>query len=100
MDPFEHPDLIEVGRRMRIRIERVLAAESAAAAAASRREATLRDLITDLEDREIRAIITTGSGAATDGIVSLVGANFVQIAVGPTSVVIPLSRIETITFAN
>ena len=64
---FEHPDLVDLGRRLQRRLEDVLEAEHRAAAVEMRRTSTLRDRLIEIEDRESPVVVWTVGGGRFEG---------------------------------
>ena len=80
MDPLQHPDLIDVGRRLRDRLEGTLDAELEAARSAAARRRTLRDILIEAEDAGRVVLTTTSDGSIHGGRVRSVGADHVILA--------------------
>jgi hypothetical protein len=72
MDPFGHPDLEQLGRAMRDRLDDTLVAEQSAARAAARRRRSFRDLLLEAEDRN-------DDGNTYRGLVEAVGVDHVVL---------------------
>lgn len=98
MDAFDHPDLAEVGARMRRHLADVAAAERWAARIAARRRRSLRDLLIDAEDRDADVTITTATGNAVDGAVIAVGADHVCIATSDRVAVVAIPAVVAVEF--
>lgn len=96
MDPFRHPDLIDVSRRLRLQLAEVLEAEQEAAAITLRRRTTIRDRLLDAEDRNELVRITPIEGGARTGTVAAVGADHVVLDAGTTAVYVTLTHIAII----
>jgi len=77
MDPFDHPDLVHLGRRLRNRLDDTLDAEQYAARAAARRRRSLRDRLLDAEDRTEQVVVSTTDGHVYRGVVDAVGVDHV-----------------------
>ena len=90
-DPFEHPDLVGLARRMRQHLEEVLAAERAAARAMARRQLTLRDRMCDLEDLSAKVEIQWPTGAAVRGMVVDVGLDYFELRGSAGRFLVPFS---------
>jgi len=77
--PDSHPDLRELGRRLRLELDETLRAEQYAARVAARRRSTLRDRLLLAEDRGERAYLALADGRDVTGHISAVGADHVVI---------------------
>lgn len=71
----QHPDLADIGRRLRNRLEDTLDAELAAARASAARRRTLRDLLLEAEDAGQAIVTATIDGGAYAGRLEAVGAD-------------------------
>lgn len=91
----DHPDLIELDRYIRTRLDRVLRAEQEAADLSRRRSATLRDRLIDLEER-CEGVVVGHRGGETAGVVECVGADHFDLATAAGSVLVPLARVITL----
>ena len=79
MDPLQHPDLIEISRRLRLQLAQVLEAEQEAAAITLRRRSTIRDRLLDVEDRGEAVRIGCIDGLHRTGRVGAVGVDHVVL---------------------
>jgi hypothetical protein len=75
----QHPDLVDIGRRLRDRLEDTLDAELAAARASAARRRTVRDLLLEAEDAGRAVIAATVEGGAYAGRLAAVGADHVLL---------------------
>lgn len=89
MDDFlQHPDLVEMGRRLRARLDAVLEAEQQAAAVAARRAATVRDRLLDTEDAGHPALVWLIGGRRITGHL-VVGMDHVEVIGAGGSTLVP-----------
>ena len=79
MDPFSHPDLEQLGRTLRVRLDETLDAEQSAARSAALRRRTLRDRLIESEDRGEVVVLGASDGQVYNGIVSAVGVDHVVL---------------------
>lgn len=79
VDPFRHPDLIDLAHRMRRQLDAVLKAEQDAAATSLRRRRILRDRLLDAEDRSERVTVTDVAGGVWTGCVTGVGVDHLTL---------------------
>ena len=98
MMEFEHPDLIEVGSRLRRRFEAVLDAEREAAVVAARRAADLRSILIDAEDQRREVIVTVADGGEVKGTLRAVGAEHIEVTHQGRSSLVVLSAINVVRF--
>jgi hypothetical protein len=96
MDPTTHPDLVEVGRTMRRRLDRVLDAEMVAARAAMARRRSMRDRLLDLEDSATSVSVVTPGGARYSGRVMAVGTDHLELDDHGAAVVIPVMHVAAV----
>lgn len=82
MDPLRHPDLEQLGRSLRHRLDDTLEAEQFAARASARRRRTLRDRLIEAEDRVEQIVLFCVDGHAYRGTVDAVGVDHVVILDG------------------
>ncbi len=79
MDPFSHPDLEQLGRALRDRLDETLDAEQSAARSAVLRRRTLRDRLIESEDRGEDIVLSTSDGQVYRGNVEAVGVDHVVL---------------------
>ncbi len=79
MDPFSHPDLEQLGRSLRGRLDETLDAEQAAARSAALRRRTLRDRLIESEDRGEEVVLGAADGHVYRGSVAAVGIDHVVL---------------------
>jgi len=96
MDPFDHPDLVRLGRRLRNRLDDTLDAEQSAARAAARRRRSLRDRLLDAEDRTEQIVVSTTDGHVYRGVVDAVGVDHVVIVDGDIERFVAVQHIVTL----
>lgn len=82
MDPLRHPDLEQLGRSLRHRLDDTLEAEQSAARASARRRRTLRDRLLEAEDRIEQVVLSMVDGNLYRGTVDAVGVDHVVILDG------------------
>lgn len=82
MDPFSHPDLAQLGRRLRSRLDDTLDAEQEAARSAALRRMSLRDRLILSEDRHERIVVSSLDGHTYNGTVHSVGLDHVVLKEG------------------
>lgn len=93
MDDFlQHPDLVEMGRRLRARLDAVLEAEQQAAAVAVRRTATMRDRLLDTEDAGRAALVWLVGGGRLAGQL-VVGVDHVEVIGAQGTTLVPLASL-------
>lgn len=80
MVPFSHPDLEQLGRTLRVRLDETLDAEQSAARSAALRRRTLRDRLIESEDRVESVVLGGSDGHVYRGIVSSVGVDHVVLS--------------------
>lgn len=78
-DDIDHPDLREVGERMRSRFDRVIEVERQAAAVMARRSAVLRDRLLDAEDSGDTATVHVADGSVHRGTVTATAVDHVEL---------------------
>lgn len=76
---MDHPDLIEVGHKLRTRMEAVLDAEREAAAVAARRAANLRSVLIDAEDEHREVLVWIEGSTELHGFLRAVGTDHIEI---------------------
>lgn len=96
MDPLRHPDLIEISRRLRNQLSRVLEAEQEAAAVTLRRRSSLRDRLLDAEDRNEEIALMCIDGITRRGRVAGVGVDHVVLETSATAAYVGISHIVAI----
>lgn len=79
MDPFRHPDLEQLGRVLRDRLDETLDAEQSAARSAALRRRTLRDRLIECEDRVEEVVLGGSDGHLYRGSVTAVGVDHVVL---------------------
>lgn len=79
MDPFSHPDLEQLGRALRDRLDETLDAEQSAARSAALRRRTLRDRLIESEDRGEDVVLGGSDGHVYRGAVTAVGIDHVVL---------------------
>jgi len=79
MDPFSHPDLAQIGRSLRSKLDETLDAEQEAARASALRRMSLRDRLIIAEDRTETIVLGTVDGHLIRGAVSSVGLDHVVV---------------------
>lgn len=79
MDPFSHPDLEQLGRELRDRLDETLDAEQTAAHAAALRRRTLRERLIESEDRAEEVVLGATDGHLYRGMVVAVGVDHVVL---------------------
>ena len=93
MDPFRHPDLEDLGRTLRDRLDETLNAEQSAARSAARRRRTLRDSLLESEDRSDTIVMSAIDGHTYRGVVEAVGVDHVVLVDGGRSTHIAIHHI-------
>jgi hypothetical protein len=96
MDPFGHPDLVQLGRSLRNRLDDTLDAEQAAARTAARRRQTLRDRLLDSEDRIDQIVLSTADGHLYRGVVDAVGVDHIVVIDGDVERYIAIAHIVAV----
>lgn len=79
MDPFSHPDLAQLGRNLRSRLDDTLDAEQEAARTAALRRMSLRDRLILSEDRSEVVVLSTSDGHMLRGTIRSVGLDHVVV---------------------
>ncbi len=93
MDPFSHPDLEQLGRTLRGRLDETLDAEQSAARAAALRRRTLRDRLIESEDRSEDVVLAGSDGHVYRGIVAAVGVDHVVLRDAGRDLFVALSHV-------
>ena len=93
VDPLNHPDLTDLSRQLRERLDETLDAEQHAAAAAARRRRSLRDHLLEAEDRRAQGVVSAVDGQLYRGFVRSVGADHVVLTDDSAEWVIALDHI-------
>lgn len=96
MDPFQHPDLAQVGRSLRSKLDETLDAEQHAARASARRRMSIRDRLILAEDRTAVVVISTVDGHLARGVVDAVGVDHVVVEDHSTTRVISIQHIVSV----
>lgn len=94
----QHPDLVEIERTLRRRLDRVLEAEQEAARVIARRSATFRDRLIDVEDANERVQIRLRNGDELEGMVAAVAMDHVEVHSGRRATLLSLDMIASVTF--
>ena len=94
----DHPDLVEIGARMRRRFEAVLDAEREAAVIAARRAADLRSVLIDAEDQQRDVIVSVAGGTDLQGMLRAVGSDHIEVRGRAGSCLIVISAIRVVRF--
>lgn len=92
MDPFQHPDLASLGRRLQAQLDDVLEAEQYAAFVSARRRRTFRDQLIEWEDRE-SVVIAVTAAQRYKGRIASVGVDHVVIDGDATSVTVQFEQL-------
>jgi len=95
-EPAHHPDLAELGRSLRARMDRTLDAEMSAARAAARRRRTMRDRLLDAEDASMSVTIRIVDGSMHRGTIEAVGVDHLDLRCIDGSRTIAVSAISTL----
>ncbi len=90
---MQHPDLTDLTRRLRDRLDETLTAEQHAAQAAARRRRSLRDHLLEAEDRQAVGVVSVADGQLYRGLVRSVGTDHVVLIDEGASWVIALDHI-------
>lgn len=98
-DALDHPDMTEIGIRLQRRLDRILECEQDAADVLTRRRATIRDRLVDIEDQEGFVTVTTISGQVISGSVATVAVDHVELDGGTMSTMVALDQICTVSVA-
>jgi Flp pilus assembly CpaE family ATPase len=96
---IDHPDLIDVGRRLQRRLDMVLEAEQQAAAVLARRMSTIRDRLLDAEDAGSHVTIVGATGGRYSGTLAAVGADHVELRSGLDVMLVMLDAIVAVSIA-
>ena len=99
MEPFTHPDLAALGRRLRAQMDVTLEAEQTAARAAARRRRSLRDVLLVLEDRAEPVVLQTATGDAVRGTLLAVGVDHVEVGTRSGGRLVAIGHIVSIQAA-
>lgn len=94
-----HPDLIDIGRSLQRRLDRVLEAEQEAARVIARRSASLRDRLIDAEDAASVVTLHVRAGVAVSGTVAIVALDHVELHDGTRALLVPLETVMTVELA-
>ena len=98
MDPQQHPDLARLGRKLRERLDDTLEAEQHAARAAALRRRTLRDRLSEAEDRAEAVVIAASDGHLYRGTITTVGTDHLVMADGAAQRFISLDHLVAVEF--
>ncbi len=96
MDLIRHPDLVEVSVRMHSAFTSALEAEQIAAEVAHRRQRSLRDVLLELEDRQLPVRVTTASRRWPAGRIAGVGKDHLLLALGGAPTLVCIDAIESV----
>ncbi|NND84463.1 MAG: hypothetical protein HKN46_04880 [Acidimicrobiia bacterium] len=96
MDPLRHPDLIEVGRRLRDAFDRAAAADLETARVAHARARGLRELLIEWEDAGQRVRVTAGPADTPPMTIEAVGFDHVVLAAAGRRLAVPFDAITTV----
>jgi hypothetical protein len=97
LDPLRHPDLIEIGQRLRDAFDRAATAELEAARVAHMRTRGLRELLMEWEDAGRAVRVSTRSDRHLDAMrIHAVGLDHVVLTAGDQRTVVPLEAISVI----
>jgi hypothetical protein len=100
MDALRHPDLVEVGRRLRRSFDRAAAAELEVARVAHARTRDLRDLLMEWEDAGARIDLTSPAGTFERMRIDAVGLDHVVLSGSGRTVALPLAVITSFESAS
>ena len=95
---IDHPDLIDIGARLRHRFEAVLEAEREAAVVAARRRADLRSVLIDAEDRQREVAIWLEGGMEVAGVLRAIGADHLEVVGHNGSTLVTLKSVLAVRF--
>lgn len=96
-EPFEHPDLRELGRELQRQFDAVAEAENEAARVMARRMNTLRDRLLDAEDAGLAIDIGLVGGFNHGGVVVAVALDHVELrSESGAAVLIPFDTILSV----
>ncbi len=93
---INHPDLIEVGTKLRTRMTEVLDAEREAAAVAARRAADLRSVLIDAEDQQREMSVWVDGSTEVHGVLRAVGRDHIEIVDSLGTSLVAVSAIRAI----
>lgn len=94
--PQDHPDLVELDRRLGDRLDRILHAEQQAAGLLARRSATLRDRLVDAEDAGARVAVTCLGGRLIEGSLRVVASDHLEVDTGAAAALVALDQIAVV----
>jgi hypothetical protein len=94
--PGEHPALLDLGRVMQQRLDRILEAEQEAASVMARRMAVLRDRLLEAEDAGDTVAIVTIFGTRVSGVMGTVASDHVELRDGPTAMLVAIDQIAVV----
>jgi hypothetical protein len=94
----DHPDLIDIGRRLQSRFDRVLETEHEAAAVLARRTATIRDRLLDAEDAESMVTVHCIGGHRVAGRVVAVAQDHIELA-GDRHTIVAMEQLIAVDLA-
>lgn len=93
----DHPDLIDVARRLRRRFDAVLEAEREAAEVIARRTTSLRERLIEVEDRLAEAVVLTTTGSVFEAMSLTVASDHVELRTRSGSVLVTFEGIEAVS---
>lgn len=96
MDPLRHPDLIEVGRRLRETFDRAAAAELETIRVALARSRGLRDLLIEWEDEQRLVRVSLPTTTLTPMTIHGVGVDHLLLADGDRLLAVPFEGVACI----
>ena len=96
MDPLRHPDLVEVGRRLRDAFDRAAAAELETARVAHARTRGLRELLLEWEDAGHRLTVCAGTQTLEATGIHAVGVDHVVLTAHGRHMAIPFEAISVV----
>ena len=96
MDPLRHPDLIEVGRRLRDTFDRAAAAELETIRVAHARARGLRELLIEWEDEGRRVQVAVGAATLEPMTIHGVGIDHLLLRAGDRIVALPYEGLTSI----
>ena len=100
MDPLRHPDLLEVGRRLRDVFDRAAAAELETIRVAHARTRGLRDLLIEWEDAQRPIRVTVGTERLEPMPIHGVGMDHVLLRGRGSAIALPFEAIAAIEAAE